>query len=35
VLLHLMARLAPDLGITAEAIHVAHGLQEAALEWPY
>lgn len=34
VLLHLMARLAPDLGITAEAIHVAHGLQEAALDWP-
>ncbi|WP_417067575.1 tRNA lysidine(34) synthetase TilS [Niveibacterium terrae] len=34
VLLHLMAMLAPRLGITVDAIHVAHGLQNAALAWP-
>jgi tRNA(Ile)-lysidine synthase len=34
VLLHLMVMLAPRLGITVEAVHVAHGLQNAALAWP-
>lgn len=34
VLLHLMATLAPRLGVSVEAIHVAHGLQHAALAWP-
>ncbi|MCL2656632.1 MAG: tRNA lysidine(34) synthetase TilS [Betaproteobacteria bacterium] len=34
VLLHLLARLAPQFGFTLRAAHVHHGLQTAADAWP-